>query len=351
MSDYIRQLVSNFEQLALDPSDEAHQRLVSALETRDNGTYEKHIVPCLASSALLYKGTIGVEALAQILPRAPGFIYPLAILSALWRASEGQHLQPPFITLPTDSPLSRTISEEVRAAAGAKFVAFLDECRTDSESFYRFINLLYHEQTHSMFDTESTERFKNSVYRILSDVTLRLSDRLINQYRVLLSSPHREEIYQTFLMSNPIFLDPLASRLFSKHKLGSEFITDYVLERLTGDYLAVEIEKPSDPIFTQANDFSAQFTHAFGQVLDFIEWIEQNIAYAQKKLPGIASPRGLLVIGMRASLTPTQTDKLRRFCKNSSSVNVLTFDDLLSNAESLQRNIRHRTAIESSRER
>jgi hypothetical protein len=342
MSEYLGQIVSQYEQLALDPSENALQQLVSALEIRDGGTLEKHIVPYLACAALLYKGTKGVEVLAETLPKAPGFIYPLAILSAIWRASEGQHVKPSFGELPADSPLSSPLPEETCSAAGAKFVAFLEECRTDPESFYRLIDLLYHEQVSSMFDREAQEHFFHAVFRVLSDSTLRLSDRHIIQYKALLGSPEREESYQAFLASNPVFLDPLASRLISKHRLGTEFITDYVLERITGDYIAVEIEKPSDPIFTKANDFSAQFTHAFGQILDFIEWVEQNVSYAQKKLPGIAAPRGLLVIGMRTSLTAMQTDKLRRFCKNSSSVTVLTFDDLLANAESLQRNIRHR---------
>lgn len=136
-------------------------------------------------------------------------------------------------------------------------------------------------------------------------------------------------------MQNPAFLNPLASQLISKHKLGCEFITDYVLETLTGEFIVVEIEKPQDKIFTQANDFSSQFIHAFGQVIDFIEWIEQNISYAQKKLPGISAPKGILVMGMRSTLAVAQADKLRRFNRNSSNIQVLTYDDLLTNTRAL----------------
>ncbi|MEZ9685603.1 Shedu anti-phage system protein SduA domain-containing protein [Vibrio atlanticus] len=127
-----------------------------------------------------------------------------------------------------------------------------------------------------------------------------------------------------------------------KKKLGEEFITDYVLETLSSEYILVEIEKPSDQIFTKSNDFHHKFTHAFGQVLDFIEWVEQNIAYAQKKLPNISSPTGLLIIGMREYLNDEQIKKLNRFNKNSSKIKVLTFDDLLFNTKQLQNNIRAR---------
>ena len=345
MESYVRRLVADFESLVIESSDEAIARLVEALEVRDSGTYEKRVIPDLACRALLLKGVAGVEALSRTLPNAPGLGYPVAILRSLWNASEGRLVDPVFCDVPATSPLSGELTEATRFAAREKFVAFVDDCRTDPESFHRLINVLFQEQMRSVFNQESNQRFQQAVFRVLTDSTFRLSDRHIDQFRRLLVSNEREESYQSFFTLNPVFLDPLASRLISKQKLGSDFITDYVLERVTGDYLIVEIEKPSDLIFTQANNFSAEFTHAFGQVLDFAEWVEQNIAYAQNKLPGIVSPKGLLVIGMRQQLTPQQTNKLKRFCKNSASITVLTFDDLLVNVESLQRNIRHRVGF------
>jgi hypothetical protein len=345
MSSYFDNLFATFEALARDSSPASLDQLEKALEVRDSGTFEKHIIPYLACRALLQKGVDGVVVLSRVLPRAPGFIYPIAILTTLWKASEGEHAAVTFGAIAEESLLARPIAEPVQRLARETFIAFLDDCRTDPESFHRLINLLYHGQMQTSFEKDSNDKFHRAVFKILSDSTLRISDRHLDQFQHLLKSEAREEEYQKFLTANPIFLDPLASQLISKQRLGDDFITDYVLERITGDYIAVEIEKPTDPIFTQAGDFTHQFTHAFGQVIDFIEWVEQNIAYAQKKLPGIASPKGLLVIGMRATLTSAQTDKLRRFAKNSSSINILTFDDLLSNAKSLQNNIRHRVGF------
>lgn len=345
MTQYMQELAAEYEALANDGSPDSIIRLRKVLEVRDGDTFSKHIIPYLACRALIFKGVIGIDAMAEVLPVAPGFIYPIAILSSLWRASEGEHASAAFESLPAGSILNTTIPDEVRHAAKERFVAFLDDCRTDPESFDRLIGLLHHEQMRSSFERESNERFHHTVFKILSDSTLRISDRHTEQLERLLKSEAREEEYQKFLTDYPVFLSPLASQLISKKRLGDDFITDYVLETLTGEYVAVEIEKPSDPLFTQANDFSHQFTHAFGQVIDFIEWIEQNISYAQKKLPGIAAPRGLLIIGMRSSLTAAQADKLRRFNKNSSAIEVLTFDDLLSNARSLQKNIRHRVGF------
>ena len=341
MTTYVEKIAQDFARLAEDSSAESIQKLKAALEVRDSGTYEKHLIPYLACRALISKGVVGVDALAELLPRAPGHIYPMAILASLWRASEGEFAASAFRVENTVEVFNRPLSDDVKRAAREKFVAFLDNCRTDGESLDRLINLLHHEQLRS-FDEEPGRRFHEAVFKVISDTALRISDRVIDEFQVMLSSGKREEEFQRFLTDHPIFLNPMASRLISKHKLGDDFITDYVLETLTGDYIAVEIEKPSDPIFTRSNDFSYQLVHAFGQTVDFIEWIEQNIAYAQKKLPGITSPRGLVVIGRRTSLTSAQSDKLRRFNRNSTAIEIVTFDDLLFRGRTLQKNIRHR---------
>ncbi|MEZ8858313.1 Shedu anti-phage system protein SduA domain-containing protein, partial [Vibrio atlanticus] len=236
----------------------------------------------------------------------------------------------------------KEISNEVRNAARDSFFDFLDECKTNPESFHRLINLLYQEQVLSMSDRNNNQRFQQSLFRILAESSTTVTNHKISKFEKLLKDRKPEEEYQIFLMDNPVFLNPLASKLIPKKKLGEEFITDYVLETLSSEYILVEIEKPSDQIFTKSNDFHHKFTHAFGQVLDFIEWVEQNIAYAQKKLPNISSPTGLLIIGMREYLNDEQIKKLNRFNKNSSKIKVLTFDDLLFNTKQLQNNIRAR---------
>jgi hypothetical protein len=90
-----------------------------------------------------------------------------------------------------------------------------------------------------------------------------------------------------------------------------------------------------DRIFTASNDFTAHFTHAFGQVLDFQQWVDSHGEYARHLLPGISSPRRLLIIGRRSELTEENSRKLQRFTDNSMRIDVMTFDDLLGNAASL----------------
>jgi hypothetical protein len=112
-----------------------------------------------------------------------------------------------------------------------------------------------------------------------------------------------------------------------------EYATDFALRRHDGGWTLVEIERPQDDLFTRGDDFAARFTHAFGQVLDFQQWVDQNVAYARELMPGIAAPRGLLVIGTRQGLGDRQTKKLKQFADNSRRIEIVTYDQLLARGQ------------------
>jgi len=175
----------------------------------------------------------------------------------------------------------------------------------------------------------------DDIYEIMTSGAIKLSGVLIQQFEDMIQQELREEEYHLFLKQHPVFLDALAADVIPKKALGIEMVTDFVLRRHDNKYILVEIEKPQDSLFTQKNDFTSKFTHAFGQVLDFQQWVDSNAAYANVHMPGISSPRGLLVIGRRIDLTEQNKRKLHRFSTNSSTIDVVTFDDLLQNAISL----------------
>ena len=72
----------------------------------------------------------------------------------------------------------------------------------------------------------------------------------------------------------------------------------------------------------------------------FQEWIEGNIAYAEKLFPHITSPQGLLIIGMKKDLSPTQASKLSRFnINNRGRLKVTAFDELLEQGKQYLENL------------
>lgn len=74
-------------------------------------------------------------------------------------------------------------------------------------------------------------------------------------------------------------------------------------------------------------------------MLDFQEWIDSHGEYARSLLPGISSPKGMLIIGRSTKLTIRQKRKLHMFNLSNSMVNVLTFDDVLNQTQHLYDNI------------
>lgn len=307
---------------------------------RDPGTYEKHFVPRIAAAALLDAGTAGVIALKELVRQAPGAIYPTVIIETLWRTATGQRLPEPIV--PFDPPV-----DAIEVDDATKYTAklLLDDLIIQSEEDSRLRSILFSFASHSRSDatnvaTLDIEDFGSYIAAAFRAASITLTLDLIEEFESLVARDLPESSYQQFLSHRPVFLDPLAARIDSQEKLGTEFITDFVLRLHDFRYVVVEIEKPQDRIFTRRNDFTAAFTHATGQVLDFQGWVRENVAYAQTRLPGIEHPAGLVIIGRRTDLTAVQESKLRRWLQNSKDIAVLTFDDLAARARLLHRSLR-----------
>jgi len=330
--------------LAASAESQSIEDLKQFLLIRDGHTYYKHALPRLACLGLLQKGPAGVQALSDVLPDAPGSIYPTSIVEALWHASRGRTPDRAYLDYilspipPLDAPLPTGTAE----AAHEAIQDLVADSIENEDKFRHFLQFLSQENWSPGARGEtSNHEFRSRVFEVFTGGRIRINTRLLSQFELLLKSADKEETYHRFLASNPVFLDPLASLVISKQRLGIEHVTDFVARRLDDKYILVEIEKPQDDIFTTADEFSAKFTHAFGQVLDFQQWIDSHGEYARSLMPLISSPRGLLIMGRSTHLTPTQRAKLHRFNLNSAAIQVLTFDDVAQNARRLYENISH----------
>ena len=306
---------------------------------RDDHTFDKPAVPRLVCRGLLQLGKDGVKAMLDTLPNSPGSIYPTAIIEALWFGARGKQSPTTRLPhmLPLPAPLCDPPSLEAIEASRRAFEDLVVESQLNEDLFDQF---LWQANMEAGFQgSQETADFRSAVFSIFAESSIKISRRLIEELKSLVKKEVREEEYQRFFAKHPVFLDPLANTVIPKQSLGSEFITDYVIKRLDNEYLVVEIEKPQDGLFTQNNDFTANFIHAFGQVIDFQEWVDAHGEYARSRMPGISSPRGLLIIGRKTNLSQTQLSKLKRYVINSQFVEVLTYDDVIERAENLYNNI------------
>lgn len=309
--------------------------LTTFLTHKSDDTFGKHFIPRQACRALIQKGPNGIKALRSLIFEVDGFIYPSTIINSIWAASQGNLDLIKMYDMESNPVLNSPLNSDTISAAKKTFHDIIITSISDPVLFSTLINAFYQQ---TMLNPDSSNLI-TSIVKAITDSSIRITNQKLEDFSDLIEAQVREEDYQIFLKKNPVFLNPIASKTIDKHKLGDDLITDFVVETLESEYIVVEIEKPQDRIFTSSGDFSAAFTHAYGQVLDFISWIDCNIAYAQKKLPNIASPRGMLIIGRSVGLTATQKNKLNYFNLNSQRIQVYTYDDILLNARRLYQNI------------
>ncbi|MFO7606523.1 MAG: DUF4263 domain-containing protein [Desulfurivibrionaceae bacterium] len=180
---------------------------------------------------------------------------------------------------------------------------------------------------------------------ILNLTTIRNFEELIER------GPDHEEEIQKYLTQHPVLLDPFVNELYTKQELGSDFITDYVVKRINNQYVLVEIENSTDKLFLQNGNISSHLTTAIAQVRDFQAWVSDNLSYAQKKLPGIKHPEGLVVIGRRNELTEIE---LKRLAEENYSrrghIKIVTYDDLLETAKIVYKNIIEKPSVYTTKD-
>lgn len=316
------------------------QELRNLLLTYDGRTFEKDIIPRIASASILINGPAGAFELKELVYRAPGSIYPAAIMETLWRAATKQPIPSNALVRLEQFVVDDATSHAARVVVDDLII----ESEVDDDLRLMLLFYAASEEMTSWGNTDNAideiVNFGRYMFSVFRSASIRVTEAIIRQLEEMIDNELPEARYQEFLRLNPVLLDPLAAEVISQARLGSDLITDYVIRCHDSRYLVVEIEKPQDAMMTSQNNFSAKFTHAMGQILDFQNWISENNSYAQSKLPGIDCPSGIIVIGRRDKMSAQQEKKLRRWCRNSKSVEVLTFDDLVRRGRLLLTSLR-----------
>jgi hypothetical protein len=152
----------------------------------------------------------------------------------------------------------------------------------------------------------------------------------------LVATKRNENRIQRCLTKNPILFGTEYRKLIPKHRLGSDYVMDYALQRVTGLVDYVEIESSNLKLFTKGGMPSKELVHAEQQVLDWLSWTEKNSPYAREKLPTIQRPIGYVIIGRSVSMSSEDRSRLvQRNLVFRGTFEILTYDDLLERARNL----------------
>lgn len=227
------------------------------------------------------------------------------------------------------------------------FQAFNDEYEKSS-----FLLLLGTKAMMHFGRPEENRKDMDYLLSLIVDNQLILNSSIIANFENLINSkPKHEEDIQKVLTEHPVLLDPFVNELFSKQQLGNDFITDYVVRRTNNQYILVEIENSTDKLFNKNGSFSSSLTEAISQVRDFQAWVSDNLSYAQKKLPGIKHPEGLVVIGRSINLKDIEKKRLsEENYSRRGHIKIITYDELIETAKSVHRNIIEKPLVIKSKE-
>jgi len=172
----------------------------------------------------------------------------------------------------------------------------------------------------------------NHVNFVLSKLT-----NAISSLELLLEKHGRHENeLQRCLTENPILFGPEYIEIIPKHRLGAEYELDYALRTASGTIHFVEIEASNLSLFTKKGHPKSCLIQAEQQILDWFMWIDDNKSYAEKRLPQIENPFGILVIGRSIKMTDAEKKILRH--RNSlfrGRMKIMTYDDLLIQSRAL----------------
>jgi len=192
----------------------------------------------------------------------------------------------------------------------------------------------------SIFSAVGDDAF-DFIVEIVTRNSLSISNEICDDFQDLVNQDLKEKVYQDYLCNYPALIDPLASSIVDRQYLADRWKTDFVIRKLDGEYIFVEIEKPKDLPFTRYPHPSSKLSHALGQVLNWFIWVEDNISYAQAHgFLGIHVPKGVIVIGRKDNLGKAQARMLQAL--NDAlypRIVVLTFDDLITNARNVMENL------------
>lgn len=326
--------------LLADPDEQAVSVISEFLGANHGNVWLKPAASQMATRALLSLGPRGVDALhARLLDPDARVRYGSSVLAAIWEVGRGHGLVE-VMSRDLGKLFELELPDDTQEAADRMVRDIVADALVNEDALF-LVSQFFSQRTTKAFALNDALATGRDLLCLIGEASIKLSRSVLNEFEALISREDREEEAQVFLAAHPVLLEPLAAEVIPKQRLGLEHATDYAVRSHDGRWLLVEIERPHDEIFTLGNDFRERFTHAFGQALDFQHWVDNNVAYAQRHMPGITAPRGLVVIGRRNGLDNTQQAKLRQFVENSRRIDVVTFDDLLARSRSLYENLWH----------
>ena len=172
--------------------------------------------------------------------------------------------------------------------------------------------------------------------------SIAVGPRVLATYNDLMAGTDDDEsIFQRFLESHPLMLDPRAFQVWGRPDLHGKLEPDFIIRTYDNSYVIIEIETPAKQLVTKQGQLSAHVTHAIGQVLRYQDYLRTHLPAALEAFPEFTPPAGLVVVGRESSLDADQKAVLRSENQSRSDIRIVGFDVLADIAKAVTNNVIH----------
>ena len=186
----------------------------------------------------------------------------------------------------------------------------------------------------------ATRDFQKYLYRLAPHIPIEALLHVVKEYdKLVMREDIREEEVLDFLYHNPFILALDCIYIEKKPSLNHEHVPDFIVQTSTGYFIVVELESPRKKLFTKEKGFPEHkdLKNARAQIERYLEFVKNNILYLKQRYPDITAEkvRGLLVIGLKSSMTKDEIDRLKALNSHLHDYEIVTYDELSDRIKTL----------------
>jgi hypothetical protein len=184
-----------------------------------------------------------------------------------------------------------------------------------------------------------------------------VSEDDINELRTVLEAANDERPLQRYLATNPLLLVQHLGGghgrwVLSQKRLGSEFVTDFVIGERSSDgfeWQFVELQSPKARLFVPSSGRqSEQLDEGIRQILEWRRWLDDNRDYARRPrsrnglglFDASGLDPGLLLIGRATNLSAHDRSRRRQLSRQL-NIQIHTYDWIVRQASNRVRSVQN----------
>lgn len=227
-------------------------------------------------------------------------------------------------------------------------VGELNSYRTKADELLKKTILAHDLEEESLWQLGSLFRFHRGddttrIKKVLSAISLRwlaVGQPVIDKYNALTQTHADDETaFQTFFEENPLLLDPLAIKVWSKPDFHGKKEPDFLIKRADNSYVIIEIETPAKQLVTRDGQIGARVTQAVTQAMEYRTFLLERYQQAQATFSDFSPPEALVIIGLESSLSEVDRKVLRRENEHRAHIRIVGFDSLSSRMAAITKNL------------